>query len=67
VHNELNHITLRKKIYCDIETLQKDLDEYVVRYNTERTHQGKRCKGSTSMEKFMEGKKLFSEKTWKRG
>ena len=39
-----------------------DLDEYIVEYNTERTHQGKRCKGRTPMEPFIDGKKLFNEK-----
>lgn len=62
VLNEFYRITFRKKIYADLETLQKDLDEYIGEYNTERTHQGKRCKGRTPMETFIEGKKLFNEK-----
>ena len=62
VLNEFYRVTFRKKIYSDIETLQNDLDEYMVKYNTTRTHQGKRCKGRTPMETFMEGKKLFCEK-----
>jgi transposase InsO family protein len=62
VLNEFYRVTFRKKIYSDIETLQRDLDEYMVQYNTERTHQGKRCKGRTPMETFVEGKKLFKEK-----
>jgi transposase InsO family protein len=57
VLNEFYRIT-----YSDIETLQMDLDEYMVEYNTERTHQGKRCKGRTPMETFIDGKKLFNEK-----
>jgi len=62
VLNEFYRITFRKKIYSDIETLQMDLDEFMVEYNTERTHQGKRCKGRTPMETFIDGKKLFNEK-----
>lgn len=62
VLNEFYRVTFRKKIYSDIETLQRDLDEYMVEYNTERTHQGKRCKGRTPMETFIEGKNLFNEK-----
>lgn len=62
VLNEFYRVTFRKKVYSDIETLQNDLDEYMLKYNTERTHQGKRCKGRTPMETFMEGKKLFQEK-----
>ena len=62
VLNEFYRVIFRKKIYSDIETLQRDLDEYIVEYNTERTHQGKRCKGRTPMETFIDGKKLFNEK-----
>jgi hypothetical protein len=32
------------------------------RYNSERTHQGKRCQGKTPMATFIEGKKLYEEK-----
>ena len=35
-------------------------------YNTERTHQGKRCKGRTPMETFIEGKRLYNEKNLKK-
>ena len=62
VLNEFYRITFRKKLYSDIETLQRDLDEYMARYNNERTHQGKRCKGRTPMATFIDGKKLFKEK-----
>ncbi len=30
--------------------------------NNERTHQGKRCQGRTSMATFLEGKRLFAER-----
>ena len=62
VLNEFYKVTFRKKIYSDIETLQLDLDEYIQRYNNERTHQGKRCQGRTPMQTFIEGKKLFNDK-----
>jgi len=62
VLNEFYRVTFRKKIYSDIETLQADLDEYIYRYNNERTHQGKRCQGRTPMETFIEGKELFNKK-----
>lgn len=42
VLNEFYRIGFRKKLYRDIESLQADLDEYINRYNNERTHQGKR-------------------------
>jgi transposase InsO family protein len=62
VLNEFYRISFRKKLYRDIESLQADLDEYIIKYNTERTHQGKRCQGRTPMETFIEGKKLCIEK-----
>jgi hypothetical protein len=62
VLNEFYKITFRKKIYSDLETLQEDLDEYIHRYNNERTHQGKRCQGRTPMETYIEGRKIYNEK-----
>ena len=62
VLNEFYRVTFRKKIYSDLETLQKDLDEYIHRYDNERTHQGKRCKGRTPMETFIEGKQIYNDK-----
>ena len=62
VLNEFYKVTFRKKIYSDIETLQIDLDEYIQKYNNERTHQGKRCQGKTPMETFLDGKIIFNEK-----
>ena len=61
-YNEFYKITFRKKLYSDIETLQKDLDEYIDWYNTERTHHGIRCKGRTPLETFIEGKEFYDEK-----
>ena len=60
--NEFYRVTFRKKVYSDLETLQVDLDEYLVYYNNERTHQGKRCQGRTPMTTFLDGKRLFAEK-----
>jgi transposase InsO family protein len=42
--NEFYQVALRKKIYQTIEELQIDLDQWLVKYNTQRTHQGK-CAG----------------------
>ncbi len=60
--NEFYRVTFRKKIYADMESLQTDLDGYMVKYNNERTHQGKRCKGKTPMQTFIDGKQIFAEK-----
>jgi transposase InsO family protein len=67
VLNEFYRITFRKKLYSDLETLQKDLDEYIDLYNYERTHQGERCKGRTPIETFNEGKKIYNEKNLEKG
>jgi len=55
-------VTLRKKIYRDMESLQKDLDEWLDYYNNERTHQGKMCCGRTPIETLEDGKKIWKEK-----
>jgi len=54
--------TLRKKIYTSIEELQTDLDQWLIKYNTQRTHQGKMCCGSTPMETLIDGKSIWKEK-----
>jgi transposase InsO family protein len=59
---EFYQVTLRKKIYTEIELLQKDLDEWIHYYNNERTHQGKMCCGRTPMETLIDGKKIWKEK-----
>ncbi len=52
-------VTFRKKIYRDIETLQADLDDWLFKYNHERTHQGKMCCGRTPMETLEDGKNIW--------
>ncbi len=60
--NEFYQIALRKKVYRTIEELQQDLDEWLIKYNTERTHQGKMCCGRTPMETLIDGKRIWKEK-----
>jgi transposase InsO family protein len=67
VLNEFYRVTFRKKLYSDLEALQKDLDEYIHQYNYERTHQGKRCKGRTPIETFIEGKEIYNKKNLEKG
>lgn len=59
---EFYQVTFRKKLYEDLDTLQKDLDEWTVYYNNERTHQGKMCCGKTPMDTLIDGKKIWQEK-----
>ena len=42
--------------------LQKDLDDWIIDYNIERPHQGKRCQGKTPMETFLLNVPLAKEK-----
>lgn len=60
--NEFYQVTFRKKLYGDMEELQKDLDEWIAYYNNDRTHQGKMCCGRTPMETLLDGKTIWAEK-----
>ncbi len=53
---------LRKTLYTSIEMIQSDLDEWLIHYNTERTHQGKQCNGKTPIETLIDGKEIWKEK-----
>jgi len=59
---EFYQVAFRKKIYRSMEELQVDLDEWLVYYNHERTHQGKMCCGRTPIDTFADGKKIWQEK-----
>ena len=62
VLNEFYRPTFRKNLYSDINSLQKDLDDYIIYYNNKRTHQGKRCQGKTPIQTFIEGKEVVKDK-----
>ena len=61
---EFYQVTLRKKIYENVDALQKDLDEWLFYYNNERTHQGKMCCGRTPINTLVDGKKIWKEKVF---
>jgi len=42
---EFYQVTFRKKLCADLESLQVDLDEWLMYYNEQRKHQGKMCCG----------------------
>ena len=50
------------KLYQSLEELQADLDAWLEHYNTERTHQGKKCCGRTPMQTLLDGKQIWKEK-----
>ena len=60
--DEFYRVAFRKKIYGSLEELQRDLDDWLLKYNQERTHQGKRCQGRTPLQTFLDGKALGREK-----
>jgi transposase InsO family protein len=62
VQDEFYKVAFRRTIYATLEALQIDLDAYLTRYNTDRTHQGKRCQGRTPMQTFLDSRPLAWEK-----
>lgn len=62
VLQEFYQVTFRKKIYSGLQELQADLDEWMLYYNNERTHQGKMCCGRTPLETLEDGKRLWQDK-----
>jgi len=61
IQDEFYSVAFRKKLYSSLDQMQVDLDEYMVRYNTCRTNQGKRCKGRTPQETFDAGYELYKK------
>jgi transposase InsO family protein len=53
----------RTKCYEALEEMQKDLDVYLVSYNTKRPHQGRGMKGRTSYQALKEGLPKKMKKT----
>lgn len=60
--NEFYKVAFRKRVYLDLAQLQQDLDEWVHKYNPERTHQGKMCCGRTPFDTMIDGKRIWQEK-----
>jgi len=56
--DEFYQVAFRKKIYTSLNEIQTDLDSFLNRYNTQRTNQGKHCKGRTPMDTFTDGLEL---------
>lgn len=55
-------ITFRKKLYSDMDELQKDLDDCTEYNNNEMTHQGKMFCGRVPVEILLAGKSLWAGK-----
>jgi hypothetical protein len=62
MQEEFYAIAFRKKLYDNLELLQKDLDTWVEYYNNERPHSGRYCFGKTPMQTFSESLPLAKDK-----
>ena len=62
IQEEFYAVTFRKKLYNNLEHLQKDLDEWMNYYNNERPHSGRYCYGKTPMQTFNESITLAKQK-----
>ena len=62
VLQEFYQVAFRKKLYAELQSLQADLDEWLLYYNTQRTHQGKMCCGRTPMSTLEDGRQISKEK-----
>lgn len=63
MQDEFYTIAFRKKVYREVEELQKDVDKWLEEYNMERTHTGKYCYGKTPLQTFEEAKHIVASKT----
>ncbi len=62
IGDEFYSVAFRKTLYKSIDELQKDLDEWLVYYNTQRPHSGKFCFGKTPFQCFIDSKHLAFDK-----
>lgn len=62
VLDEFYRVAFRKKVYKNLDELQKDLDTWIEHYNEERTHSGKYCFGKTPMQTFIDSLPIAKEK-----
>jgi transposase InsO family protein len=61
IQEEFYKVAFRKKLYRSLEDIQDDLDEFMTWYNTERTNQGRYCKGKTPLQTLTEGIALYDQ------
>lgn len=66
IQDEFYAIAFRKKIYRSMAELQADLDNWMHKYNSERTHSGKYCFGKTPMQTFIDSIPMAQEKLLER-
>lgn len=62
VLNEFYRVVLRRTLYAGVADLQRDLDQWLLEYNTARPHQGRWCYGKTPMQTWLDSVALAKEK-----
>ena len=62
VLNEFYRVAFRRKIYSNLEELQRDLDLWLKEYNEVRPHQGRWGYGKTPLQTFIDAASLAREK-----
>lgn len=62
MQDEFYATAFRKKIYNNLEELQRDVDTWLEYYNNERPHTGKHCYGKTPMQTWLDSIHLAKEK-----
>ena len=60
--DEFYRIAFRTKLFTTVEELQQDLDAWMHRYNTQRSHQGRWCYGKTPLQTFLDSIHISKEK-----
>ena len=63
IPHEFCQVAFRRNLYPSLEDPQSDPDIWLEYCNTERTHQGKMCRGGTPMQTLPDGKKLWNERS----
>lgn len=58
--NDFYHLAFRRKLYSTLDELQHDLDQFLLKYNFERTHTGYKLNGMTPAEKFLNGRRCLA-------
>jgi transposase InsO family protein len=61
IQEEFYKVAFRKKLYSSLEEVQEDLDTFITWYNTERTNQGRYCKGRTPLQTLTDGLALYDQ------
>jgi transposase InsO family protein len=54
IQDEFYSVAFRKKVYDNLEDLQKDLDVWMVEYNHHRPHSGRYCYGKTPYQTWLD-------------